>query len=912
MISTATYSNFFNYCKENRLAGGFYFFIEIIDDNANTYQFSDYHTELSDYIPANIEVRPVAYRADLFKGSYSIGNVSVRIDNTQKDDAAGSNTRFTDNFSSNEFETEICTIYLGYEGISSVNDLFPYYKGKMSSFEYGILSLSFDVVDSRLFDLPDIPQNKITRGAAYNAVNEDLIDKPIPLVYGTWESITLYKHKDKSFIPAYIVDYDPDSATPDMTLEIADHQIDSIEGGFPNAGSDDKLIIWDDKREMPGYIQDTIAEDLTNARMTVSFNTENSDAFMTVFYFLYPRPRSGNNEPTDDTLFNSFDIDTEGGTYIVSFPNISAFSTDEMISRHSDSGGRLSQELEAYIEFAGYLDATTWAANDEIILALNTQQSGNYITMDNSEVNGLGVVKRTTTSDFNWETSDAGNIALVLTYPKHFDGSADHAFAIQEAGGSINITPNEGYYYTMQILARECERQCQQLTDAATLTNDYHVTYLKTQNKFRIEAVNTSVTAFKVNTSGTRAADVGFTGATASNTSAKESDDFTFLDVPDGDFSNLKLKLTVQDLVGGSVASAFHLQALRIKIIRKILSYNVKQTHTETTTSFIPIPYGSQPIGFTPGVTIRETIVNERILQDQRQSDSVTNFVEGSTFFVCAQGREYGSWITGRGGPSSGDVIDHSPYIIESLLRDEAGLVDADINEGSFDTAYDQIKDSVAVGKRLHHVLYLDKVSKMESVLFDLARFGRSFLFLGQDGKYKMAPVLNSYASSDQTIFLRDIKAPWNQNFKIMRSQVGNTAQDLDFHFQPDNIRRKYHGFLNQSNDNTLNIVKREMFCNYVNIQDSDDSKDYASNEIDYFCGDGSTIGQFGEPKTVIEFVTLTPEYHFLEIGDTVQFDTEFDSHIDAFGGTLSSIYFMVTGKQYSRKEIEFQLLEVG
>ena len=239
-------------------------------------------------------------------------------------------------------------------------------------------------------------------------------------------------------------------------------------------------------------------------------------------------------------------------------------------------------------------------------------------------------------------------------------------------------------------------------------------------------------------------------------------------------------------------------------------------------------------------------------------------------------------------------------------------MLDADIDEPSFDTAYDQIKDSVAVGKRLHHVLYLDKVTKMESVLFDLAKFGRSFVFQGQDGKYKMAPVLNSYASSDQTIFLRDIKAPWNQNLKIMRSPVGNIAQDLDFHFQSDNIRRKYHGFLNQSNDNTLNIVKREMFCNYINIQDSDDSKDYASNLIDYFCGDGATTGQFGEPKTEIEFTSITPELHFIELGDTVQFDAGFDTHIDSFGATLSSLYFMVTGKQYSRKELEFQLLEVG
>jgi hypothetical protein len=50
------------------------------------------------------------------------------------------------------------------------------------------------------------------------------------------------------------------------------------------------------------------------------------------------------------------------------------------------------------------------------------------------------------------------------------------------------------------------------------------------------------------------------------------------------------------------------------------------------------------------------------------------------------KGREYGSWITGR-GHSSGDLIEDPASIIESILREELGFTDAMIDEDSFDAA---------------------------------------------------------------------------------------------------------------------------------------------------------------------------------------------------------------------------------
>lgn len=54
---------------------------------------------------------------------------------------------------------------------------------------------------------------------------------------------------------------------------------------------------------------------------------------------------------------------------------------------------------------------------------------------------------------------------------------------------------------------------------------------------------------------------------------------------------------------------------------------------------------------------------------------------------IECQGRMYGSWIGSRNGHALGDLISPIPYFIESILREELGVVTADIDTDSFDAA---------------------------------------------------------------------------------------------------------------------------------------------------------------------------------------------------------------------------------
>ena len=171
-----------------------------------------------------------------------------------------------------------------------------------------------------------------------------------------------------------------------------------------------------------------------------------------------------------------------------------------------------------------------------------------------------------------------------------------------------------------------------------------------------------------------------------------------------------------------------------------------------------------------------------------------------------------------------------------------------------------------------------------------------------------MKNLKSSYSSGDVnfTIYLRDIKAPIEQNLQFSRNNIDDISSDLNFSYLYDHGGAGFQATINQTTTSTLNLVQKKISCEYINHDT------YASNMADYFCGDGGTIGFFGAPKTQIEFTTLNPQFHFVELGDIMKFDTGWDSHIDAYGETLSDLYFMVIKKQFTRREITIKLLEVG
>lgn len=887
MIDKTTYSGFWEYVQRNKRNLKFFWALRFTNNVGAYFRYTNSKKQIDEgggsiYVPSMLEVTPIIYKADLYRGSYNVNLVHVKIENLNRPQANTTYKRFSDYFSSYFFETYDAELFI-HNGTDSI----PVYKGYMINFKHTFNTIEFDIVKKSELDLPTLPKNYITRDD-YPDIGVEFIDKPIPIIYGKWSSVTSNLYREKVFIPAYIIENKLDQTTPQLVLEVAGHELYYI----------DDLVIYDDKRHIPGYIQDTVTKDAANARITLTLNSYDILNFLTAIYYFYP------NRGTTDGTFNIEDIfdgdfstkalitGDESYAYLL-FPEIEPYSEQELRPQYQDSTGQTTIELEAIIQLSGY-PKTAFSSGE--YLKIEIANSNFSQTFDYNFVNSL-----IDTNSFNIDSDN-----LQLTYNYKWDGSTK-IFTIREADNEYglnpldySIIPSQGIYWTMNDFRDEIEKK---ISEAST-TNTYAISYNKDKNKFAIKVINGSK-YFKI-IHETRSDDIGFTTDSSNWTNTyQESDSPTILDVPDGDFGKIKLRISANILqVGGS--EGIYIKEARIKILRKYQTY-YWQVRKEK--ELVRWEADSPRRGRYVAVYNWVEKYYKKI--DVEKLESVLEEIEGSNFFVTCFGRKFGSWIDDASRwniYNEGGLITQGPYICESLLRDEASLGNNDIDMESFDTAVTNM--STGPEFSLAHHLYIDKKSDLQDILNTLMRFSRGFIFVNHAGKYKAICLKYSYSSADFTVYLRDIKEPLNENLIFERTEISNMNKDLSLYYLFDPMTQDYKYRVTKSVTTGLNIPSTEIYSNV--IQSPDSSADYGDRIAKYFCGDGATKGQFGELKKIISMTTLNPEFHFAEIGDIVQFDNEFDSKIKCFGKTLSNIYFMIIEKQFDLQTIKLKLMEVG
>src|SRR3990172_1083028 len=273
MISTTTFADFYDYIRQHRSGAQLFFFVKLEDvtnTNAADLKFCDYYKSFDNYIPTKINISPVNYNSSLYDGSYVVKEIKINIQNVLLDGS----TRFIDNSASYQYETGLCTVYLGFDGITDSTDFLPYYQGNMTNFKYNMLSCEFTIIDKSILNLPDLPQNQFNF-TDYPEINRELLDKPVPIIYGLWSKISGYI--DRTFIPAFIVENKIDSNN-NIFLRCASHGVYAI----------DEVCIYDEERKAMGFIQDDITAILLSSQIELDFNTANAYNFLTAHYYLHP------------------------------------------------------------------------------------------------------------------------------------------------------------------------------------------------------------------------------------------------------------------------------------------------------------------------------------------------------------------------------------------------------------------------------------------------------------------------------------------------------------------------------------------------------------------------------------------------------------------------------------------------
>lgn len=380
-----TAANFSAYVKEHGAHSDLFYFVHMVDSAGNNYYFSDYKTQLDSYLPsANLTVSPIKYQTNIRDGIYSISPVIVRIDNTAQPTTTGTK-RFTENFSSGEFETELCTIYLGYDGCTS-SDFLPYYKGRMVEFRIDAIGCEFSVVDRTIFELPLIPKNKFSR-SSYPEIAEGFIGNPIPLLYGSYSGFNTNPtyNKVRPLVPAYLVKDEISESTPKLTLEIADNPVYSL----------GNLYVWDDSLNTALVVDDTKTKTTSTARYELELKTADNSYFMQCQGTIYPDKvfHTGATNPenaidgvtgTDATFTNV----TSSVEIIAGFPaEISALPEEDVTPILSNPAVETGAGIwDVQVSIAGR-DADTYVSGD--VLTVSAENTNWSVDLDETVVNLL-------------------------------------------------------------------------------------------------------------------------------------------------------------------------------------------------------------------------------------------------------------------------------------------------------------------------------------------------------------------------------------------------------------------------------------------------------------------------------------------------------------------------------------------
>ncbi len=117
--------------------------------------------------------------------------------------------------------------------------------------------------------------------------------------------------------------------------------------------------------------------------------------------------------------------------------------------------------------------------------------------------------------------------------------------------------------------------------------------------------------------------------------------------------------------------------------------------------------------------------------------------------FASCRGMEYGAWVNDRAGHDDnngeGDVIENPAGIVESILRDQMGLGDSDIDESAFDTVSTDLTNF-----DLAFVVTKDRNTK--DLIIEICRDSRSYVWQKSDRTWTMKAITGTYASSDRVI----------------------------------------------------------------------------------------------------------------------------------------------------------------
>ncbi|MFA5376505.1 MAG: hypothetical protein WC455_12235 [Dehalococcoidia bacterium] len=261
--------------------------------------------------------------------------------------------------------------------------------------------------------------------------------------------------------------------------------------------------------------------------------------------------------------------------------------------------------------------------------------------------------------------------------------------------------------------------------------------------------------------------------------------------------------------------------------------------------------------------------------------------------WAACEGREYGSWITSRSSNyADGDCIIDPAGMVESILRDEVGLADADLELTTFIAA-----ENTSVEARLN--LHSDNKMISDEAIRRLAEQSTFAFFYSANGKARLIP-LNNATPTTAVRGSHPIHIPWT-HIKDGGLRVGTVGQVINYLDIESRFMQEYDSFgdasvvQNSTSQSTYGGTYKYS-ASWPNI--SGTSVTTVANHLV-----GSANGIWANDHVQIEVETVGFTYADLEIGDWIEFDaTTVDPFIKCYGTSWSGLQFLVTGLRQSNE----------
>jgi hypothetical protein len=254
---------------------------------------------------------------------------------------------------------------------------------------------------------------------------------------------------------------------------------------------------------------------------------------------------------------------------------------------------------------------------------------------------------------------------------------------------------------------------------------------------------------------------------------------------------------------------------------------------------------------------------------------------EEEAWAVC-RGREIGSFITGRSSAyTAGDMATDPATIVESLLRDELGLADADIDMPSFIGA-----ENASVTARLNLI-------DQESAYAVIRRLSEQSTFIfcfNDDGKARLIPLHDTTPTTNRTIPASHI-LPEQVNglpyIEISKTGVYCNKMKIESRWQGEyDAFRDYDLVENSTSQTDYGI--RESSYQWPNICGT--VSDYVANTLV-----GNADGIWANPHTQIAFRVAGFTQSDVEVGDWIEIDDEsMDGLMKCYGESWAGQQFLV------------------